>query len=104
MLSNHALVAERETVSEAIARFASFLQLSDKFLARAERDDLEGCVRILAVQCAHYQSKFEKLPMSETMGVLNSETMNDEQPKLIADGFEMIIGVLGVLEQEHPKH
>jgi hypothetical protein len=28
-------------VSEVIARFAAFLQLSDKFLARAEEDNLE---------------------------------------------------------------
>jgi hypothetical protein len=91
-------------VSEAIARFAAFLQLSDKFLARAEREDLEECARILAVQCAHYQLKFGKLPMSETLEVLNSETMNDEQAKWIAAAFEMVVGVLGVLEQENPKH
>ena len=42
--------------------------------------------------------------MSDTLELLNSETMNDEQAKLIADGFEMIVGVLGLLEQEHPKH
>jgi hypothetical protein len=91
-------------VSEAIERFAAFLRPSDKSLARAEREDLEGCVRILAAQCAHYQSKFGKLPMSGTLEVLNSETMNDEQAKGIADGFEMGVGVLGALELEHTKH
>jgi hypothetical protein len=91
-------------MSEAIARFAAFRQLSDIFLAQAEREDLEGCVRIPAVQCAHFESKFGKLPMSDTPEVLNGETMNDEQATWIADGFEIIVGVLGVLEQEHPKH
>ena len=91
-------------MSEAIERFAAFLPLSDKMLARAEREDLDECARILAVQCAHNQSKFGKLPMSETLEVLNSETMNDEQAKWIAYGFEPVVGVLGVLEQEHPKH
>lgn len=91
-------------MSEAINRFGALLQLSDKFLARAEREDLEECARILAVQCAHYRSKFGEIPMSDTIEVLNSETMNDEQAKWIADGFEMVIGVLGVLEQGHPKH
>jgi hypothetical protein len=43
-------------MSEALARFAAFLELSDKFLDRAERDDLEECARILAVQCAHYRA------------------------------------------------
>lgn len=89
---------------EAIARFAVFLQLSDDMLIRAERVDLEECVRILAVQCAHYQSKFGKLPMSDTLEVLSSETMNDEQAKWIGDGLEMVVGVLGMLEREHPKH
>ena len=91
-------------MSEAVTRFAAFLKLSDQFLARAEREDLEECVRILAVQCAHYQSRFGTLPMSETLEVLDSESMNDEQAKWIGDGLEIVVGVLGMLEQEHPKH
>jgi hypothetical protein len=57
-------------------------------LVRAERDDVEECARILAVQCAHYRSKFGELPMSETLELLNSETINDDQAKWIGDGFE----------------
>ena len=91
-------------MSEAIARFASFLQLSDQMLARAERDDLEECARILAVQCAHYRAKFGELPISAALDVLASETMNDEQAKWIGDGLETVVGVLGMLEEEHPKH
>ena len=91
-------------MSEAIARFAGLLKLSDQYLARAERIDLEECARILAVQCAHYQSKFGKLPMSDTLELLNSETMNDDQARWIADGFEIIVGALGVLERENPRH
>ena len=88
----------------AVDRFAALLQLSDKILARAKRDDLEECARIPAVQCAHYRSRFGELPMSDTLEVLNSETMNDDQATWIGDGFEMVVGVLGMLEQEHPKH
>jgi hypothetical protein len=36
--------------------------------------------------------------------LLASETMNDEQAKRIGDGLEIVVGVLGMLEQEHPKH
>jgi hypothetical protein len=91
-------------VSEAIARLASFLQLSDDMLVRAQRDDLQECVRILAIQRAHYKAKFGELPISDALDVLNNETMNDEQAKWIANGLEMVVGVLGMLEQEHPKH
>lgn len=68
-------------MSEAIARFAAFLKLSDRFLARAERDDPQECARILVVQCAHCQTKFGKLPISEILEVLNSEPLNDMQAK-----------------------
>ena len=91
-------------MSAATERFATFLRVSDQMLARAERDDLEECARILAVQCAHYRSKFGELPMSDTFDVLASETMNDEQAKWIGDGLEIVVGVLGMLEQEHTKH
>ena len=89
---------------EAIERFAQLLQLSDQTLARAVREDLEECARILAVQCAHCRAKFGELPMSDTLDVLASETMNDEQAKWIGDGLEMVVGVLGMLEEEYPKH
>ncbi len=59
-------------MSEATERFAAFLELSDKFLARAEREDLEECARILAVHCILYQSKFGKLPITDTIEVLSS--------------------------------
>ena len=91
-------------MSEAVTRFAQLLKLSDQMLARAERDDLEECARILAVQCAHYRAKFGELPMSDALDLLASETMNDEQAKWIGDGLEMVVGVLGMLEREHPRH
>jgi hypothetical protein len=61
---------ESKGMSEAIERLAAFLQLSDDMLVRAERGDLKECVRVLAVHCAHYQSKFGKLPVSDTRVVL----------------------------------
>ena len=100
------IISSREVyqVSAAVERFAKYLQLSDEMLARAEREDLEECARILAVQCAHYRAKFGELPMADAVAVLTNETMNDEQAQWISEGLEMVIGVLGILEQSHPKH
>ncbi|MFL6579716.1 MAG: hypothetical protein ACJ8G2_03150 [Burkholderiales bacterium] len=42
--------------------------------------------------------------MSETLELLNSETMNDDQANWIGDGLETLVAILGMLEQEHPKH
>jgi hypothetical protein len=91
-------------MSEAISRFGALLQLSDKMLARAERQDLEECIRLLAVYCAEYRSKFGVLPFTGSMDLLSTETIDDDQATRLADGWEIIVGVLGSLEKEHPKH
>jgi hypothetical protein len=36
--------------------------------------------------------------------MLFSETRDDNQAACKGDGFEMVVGVLGIQEQEHPKH
>jgi hypothetical protein len=38
--------------------------------------------------------------MSETVELLNGDTMNDDLANWIGDGLETLIGVLGVLEQQ----
>ena len=90
-------------MSEAIERFAGLLQLSDKMLARAERQDIEECVRLLAVYCAEYRSKFGVLPFTGSLDLLSRETIDDDQATWLADGMEVIVGMLGFLEEEKPK-
>ena len=80
------------------------LQLSDKMLARAERQDLVECIRLLAVHCAEYRSKFGTLPFTDSLDLLSRETIDDDQATRLADGWEIIVGVLGSLEKEKPKH
>lgn len=91
-------------MSEAISRFGALLQLSDKMLARAEREDLQECIRLLAVYCAEYRSKFGVLPFTSSLDLLSRETIDDDQASRLADGWEIIIGMLDSLEKEHPKH
>lgn len=91
-------------MSEAIERFAGLLQLSDKMLARAERQDLEECIRLLAVYCAEYRSKFGILPFTGSLDLLSRETIDDDQATCLADGWEIIVGMLRALEQEKRLH
>lgn len=91
-------------MSEAIERFAGLLQLSDKMLARAERQDLEECIRLLAVYCAQYRLKFGVLPFTDSLDLLSRETIDDDQATRLTDGWEIIVGVLCALEKEHAKH
>ncbi len=91
-------------MSEAVSRFASLLQLADKMLARAERQDLEECIRLLAVYSAAYRSKFGALAFTGSLDLLSRETLDDDQATRLAGGWEIIVGMLGSLEHEHLKH
>lgn len=91
-------------MSVAMERFTGLLQLSDKMLARAEREDLVECIRLLAVYCAEYRLKFGILPFTDSLDLLSRETINDDQATRLADGWQIIVGILGSLEKKHPKH
>ena len=60
--------------------------------------------RILALNVAHYRSRFGDLPLQESLNLLATETIDDDQAKWLADGMETIIGVLGMLQQQYTEH
>lgn len=84
-------------------RFDALLLHSDEVLLNAERFDLQDCVRILAAHCAQYQSKFGEIPLSETVHLLTSGGLNDEQAGLVANGLDLIVSVIAVLEDEQTE-
>jgi hypothetical protein len=49
------------------------------------------------------RSKFGILPFTGSLDLLSRETIDDDQATRLADGWEIIVGVLGSLEKEHPK-
>lgn len=64
------------------------------------------CVRLLALNVAHYQGKFGEVPLEETLATLDAEETNDDQAKLLTVGMETLVGVLGSVCSGlgEPKH
>jgi hypothetical protein len=50
--------------------------------------------RVLALHVAHYQTKHGAIPVEESLQLMLTETINDEQAKTLADGFEVLSGQL----------
>ena len=46
---------------------------------------------------AHYQSKYGELPLEESIAMMNAQDLPPETAKLVADGMETLLGVLGML-------
>jgi len=80
-------------------KFSELLFRSDALLGSAHRVDLEDCVRILGVYCAQYRTRFGDLPLSGTVEVLTSGAMDDDQVKVVADGLDLVVNVLDLMEQ-----
>lgn len=63
------------------------------------KDDIAETARLLAMNLAHYQSKFGDMPLEETLAVLNVDRPNESQLHLLVSGMENLVGVLGMVRE-----
>jgi len=78
-----------------LSKFAQYNKLADQLIENVSKDDLAECARLLALNVAHYESKYGELPLEETLAMIGMTKPNDEQLQLITDGMEILVGVLG---------
>jgi hypothetical protein len=90
---------ENPAIRKAPEKFSTLLFQSEAVLDRANRVDLEDCVRILGVYCAQYRSRYGDLPLSGTTEILTSGSMDDDQKNIVADGLGLVVNILGLMEE-----
>lgn len=78
-----------------LAKFGKYLALADQLIAQSSKEDIAETARLLALNLAHYQSKYRELPLEETLNMINMDKPNAEQLQLMAAGMEVLVGVLG---------
>lgn len=78
-----------------LSTFKQYYKLADHLIEKVGKDDLAECARLLALNVAHYQSKYGELPLDEMLAMLGTTKPNDEQIKMLTDGMEILVGVLG---------
>ena len=61
------------------------------------KEDIAECASLLAMNVAHYQSKYGELPLEEKLAMINMDKPNDEQIQLMIDGMVILVGVQGML-------
>lgn len=84
-----------------------YLRLADQLVGIASKEDLAEALRLVAMNVAHYQSKYGELPLGETLEIAYTDEPNQAQLQLTADGMEVMIGVLGSIVQgfePQPSH
>ena len=86
------------TDSPDFERFKQYYKLIERMIEEVDKETLAEAARLLAMNIAHYRSKYGELPLEETMELLHAETVNDSQAKLLADGMENLAAVIAIAD------
>jgi len=78
-----------------LSKFAQYNKLADQLIEKVSKDDLAECARLLAINVAHYESKYGELPLDETLAMIGMIKPNEAQLRLMTNGMEVLVGVLG---------
>ena len=78
-----------------LSTFQQYYKLANQLIEKVSKDDLAECARLMALNVAHYQSKFGVLPLDETLAMINTDRPNQAQLKMLTEGMEIFVGVLG---------
>jgi hypothetical protein len=75
--------------------FEHYYKLADMLIEKASKEEVAECARLLALNLAHRQSRHGEIPLEETLTLVDIAEPNEEQAKLLANGMETLVGVLG---------
>jgi hypothetical protein len=78
-----------------LTTLAQYYKLADQLIEKVSKEDLAECARLMALNVAHYQSKYGELPLDETLAMISMTKPNEEQIQMLTDGMEIFVGVLG---------
>lgn len=78
-----------------LSTLKQYYKLADQLIEKVSKDDIAECAGLLALNVAHYQSKYGELPLDEMLAMINMTKPNQAQIQLLIDGTEIFVGVLG---------
>src|SRR3954454_19148769 len=89
-----------------LSTFQQYYKLADMLIETATKEQVAECARLLALNLAHYQAKYAEMPLEDSLAMIDMTEPNEAQVKLLTDGMQNFVGVLGNVcgvlgEEEH---
>ena len=78
-----------------LSTFEQYYKLADMLIEKATKEQVAECARVLALNLAHYQAIHGEIPLENTLAMLDMAEPNEAQVKLLTDGMQNFVGVLG---------
>lgn len=89
---------------EKLETFKTLYQRLDALIADSSKHQLGECARLLALNVAHYKSKYGELPLEEHQQMAAATDVDDELARLLASGMlEMLTTLSLVTGREIPN-
>jgi len=80
--------------------YVTYSDIADKMFRTSSEEQLASLAQVLAVHVGHFRSKFGERLVDELLPLLESGTLTASTAKVLADGFKILVGSLGILLQE----
>lgn len=81
-------------------RLAQLTALADRMTNDASREAVVTAARMLAIQLGHYQRKYGALPFDETIDLLESSGLSEDQADRVADGLEILAMAMATVKDD----
>ncbi len=85
-------------------KFVTYLAASDALIEQATKEEIAEVARVLALHVAHYRARYGDVSIEESLEMLRAEKVSDEQAKVLADGFGVLVEVLKALGTPEVEH
>jgi len=91
-------------MNENFTKFATWLATSDALIEQATKEEIAEVARVLALHVAHYRARYGDVSIEESLEMLRTETVSDEQAKVLADRNGVLVEVLKALGTPEGEH
>jgi hypothetical protein len=83
-------------------RLAQLTELTDRMINEASKAAVVAAARMLAIQVGRYQRKYGVISLDETMDLLETEGLSEDQAAWMADGLENLAVALASIDDDEP--
>ncbi len=81
------------------ADLKKYIELVNRLVQLADKEELAECARLWAMNVAHYETKYGAMPLQDRLARTYADELNDQQAELVTKGMETLVGVLGSVIQ-----
>jgi hypothetical protein len=84
-------------------RLTQLTALTNRMINEASKAAVVAAARMLAIQVGHYQRKYGVIPLEETMDLLETEGLSEDQAAWMADGLENLAVALASIDDDEQQ-